>query len=473
MNNRWIKSYWIKSVVVITLIALSGQMGATAFAASPTPASSTTPNKSATVSPAANTPTPNKSPTISPTTTSVAVNPSVGSALSIDAKSAILVDAQTGQVLFDQNADEALPPASMVKLMTEYLILESISNKNLKWDETITISEFSSAISTNKTLSGIPKAKGDQYTVKDLFYAVTIYSDNGAAIALAERIAGTEEDFTKKMNETAVKLGLSKGARFINSSGLDRVDLGKYAPASIQGESTFSARDGAMIAYHLLKLYPEILEYTKIPSKPFRPTDKNPMINYNWMLEGNANNINFRKFVYPGMDGLKTGHTDNAGYCFTGTASKDGTRFISVVMGAKTRESSFNETRRIMDYGFNNFERREVVAAKTDVNELPTVTVSKALNKTVPVVTENAITFMVKKGTPADAFKREAIAIEESKLVAPLKQGDVVGALTVSYNNTVQKVNLVAKEDVAKASWIRLFFRSIKNFFAGIFGKLF
>lgn len=468
MNNRW-----IKSVVLITMIALFGQTGATVFAASPTPASSQNANKSATVSPPANTPTPNKSPTNSPTTTSVTANSSAGSALSIDAKSAILMDAQTGQVLFEQNADEALPPASMVKLMTEYLILESISNKNLKWDETITISEFSSVISTNKSFSGIPKAKGDQYTVRDLFYAVTIYSDNGAAIALSERIAGTEENFTNKMNETAAKLGLSSGARFINSSGLDRIDLGKYAPASIQGESAFSARDGALIAYQLLKQYPEILEYTKIPSKTFRPTDKNPMINYNWMLAGNANITNFRKFVYPGMDGLKTGHTDNAGYCFTGTASKDGTRFISVVMGTKTRESSFNETRRIMDYGFNNFERREVLAAKTNVDELPTVTVSKAVNKTVPVVTENAISFMVKKGTTADAFKREAIAVEETKLVAPLKQGDVVGTLTVSYNNSVQKVNLVAKEDVAKASWIRLFFRSIKNFFAGLFGKMF
>ena len=473
MKKRSFKTYSIKFVAVITLTALFGQMGATVFAASPTPASSPTPSKSATVSPAANTPTPSKSPTNSPNTTSTVVNPSAGSVLSIDAKSAILVDAETGQVIFDQNGDEALPPASMVKLMTEYLILESIANKNLKWEETITISEFSSAISTNKNFSGIPKAKGDQYTVKDLFYAVTIYSDNGAAIALAERIAGSEENFANKMNETAVKLGLSKGARFINSSGLDRADLGKYAPASIPGESSFSARDGAMLAYNLIKQYPEVLEFTKIPSRLFRPTDKNPMINFNWMLEGNANNINFRKFVYPGLDGLKTGHTDNAGYCFTGTATKNGTRFITVVMGAKTRESSFNETRRIMDYGFNNFERREIVAAKADVSELPTVKVSKALNKTVPVVTENAITFMVKKGTPADAFKREAIAIEESKLVAPLKQGDVVGTLSVSYNNTVQKVNLVAKEDVAKASWIRLFFRSIKNFFAGLFGKLF
>jgi D-alanyl-D-alanine carboxypeptidase (penicillin-binding protein 5/6) len=275
------------------------------------------------------------------------------------------------------------------------------------------------------------------------------------------------------MNDTAVKLGLSKGAHFINTSGLDRVDLGKYAPASIPGETTFSARDAALIAYHLINEHKEILEFTKIPAKKFRETDKNPMINWDWMLEGNANNVNFKKFVYPGLDGLKTGHTDNAGYCFTGTAEQNGMRLISVVMGIKSsRDNSFLETKKLLDYGFTNFELKQVIPAKSEVAELKEVPVRKGVKTKVPVVTEKAISFMVKKGTTDEAFKREAQANEESRIVAPLKQGDPVGTYTVTYNNVTQKVNLVAKEEMKKGSWIRLFFRAVKNFFADLFSGI-
>jgi D-alanyl-D-alanine carboxypeptidase (penicillin-binding protein 5/6) len=446
------KKRWLKPVFVVTVaVMLGNSLGGAVFGASPSP--------SPTQAAAQNT------NTSSP--------PASSGGPSIDAKSAILMDAATGQVLFEQNADQALPPASMAKMMTEYLILDSISNKKINWDDPVTISEYSSVISTNRELSGIAKAKGDTYTVKDLFYAVTIYSDNGAAIALAEKISGTEEAFTQMMNETAVKMGLSKEAHFINTSGLDRVDLGKYAPASIPGETLLTARDAATIAYRLLKDHKEILEFSSIPSKKFRETDQNPMINYNWMLAGNSNNINFKKFVYPGVDGLKTGHTDNAGYCFTGTAEQNGMRLITVVMGTKEpRDNSFLETKKLFDYGFTSFEMKQIIGAKTEIDSLKTVPVKKGVDTSVPVVTEGAVSFMVKKGTTDDAFKKETQAVEESKLVAPIKQGQVVGTLTVTYNNTVQKVNLVAAEDVKKGSWIRLFFRAIRHFFSDLFGGI-
>ncbi|CAG7652398.1 D-alanyl-D-alanine carboxypeptidase DacA [Paenibacillus solanacearum] len=383
--------------------------------------------------------------------------------LGITAKAAILMEAATGQVLYAQNEDVPMPPASMAKMMTEYLVFESIVNKKISWTDTVQISEYSAFLSNNKALSGIPKAMGDTYSVEDLFYAVTIYSDNGAAVALAEKISGTEEKFVQLMNETAVRLGLSKDAYFIGTSGLDRVDLGKYAPSSLPGETIFTARDAALIAYHLLKDYPDIVKYSSIVSKKFRPTDANPMINYDWMLEGNKDNINFKKYVYQGLDGLKTGHTDKAGYCFTGTAVRNDTRLISVVMNSSTRDNSFYDTKKILDYGFSNFEKKEVVQAGATVDALPAVPIKKGVNTQAAAVTGEGLSLLVKKGTPDSAFVKTAQA--KPDLVAPVKKGDEVGTLTVTYDNKPYTVKMVAANDEEKGSWFRLFFRAIKNFF--------
>lgn len=390
--------------------------------------------------------------------------------LGLNSKSVILMEASTGQVLYDQNADQPMPPASMAKMMTEYLVLESVSNKKINWTDMVPISEYSAFLSNNKALSGIPKAKGDQYSAEDLFYAVTIYSDNGAAAALAERIAGSEEKFAQLMNETAKKFGLSKDAHFINTSGLDRVDLGKYAPESIPGETIFTARDAALIAYHLLNDHAEILKYSSIVSKKFRPTDANPMINYDWMLEGNNNNVNFKKFVYQGVDGLKTGHTDLAGYCFTGTAQRNGTRLISVVMNASSRDNSFLDTKKLFDYGFTNFEKKEIVKAGAPVEQLKSVPFKKGVNKEVVPVTGEGLTLFVKKDTPDSAFAKTAQG--QADLVAPIKKGQQIGTMTVTYNNKPYTVKLVASTDEEKASWIRLLFRAIGNFFSDMFGNI-
>ncbi|MFC0216374.1 D-alanyl-D-alanine carboxypeptidase family protein [Paenibacillus chartarius] len=389
-------------------------------------------------------------------------SPNIG----LESKSAIMLEASTGQVLYELNADQPMPPASMAKMMTEYLVMEAVDTGKLKWDEMLTISEYSAYLSNNRAFSGIPKAMGDQYSAQDLFYAVTIYSDNGAAVALAERIAGSEEKFAQLMNETAKKMGLSKDALFINTSGLDRVDLGKYAPESIPGETTFTARDGALIAYHLLKDHPKITEYSSIPARKFRPTDANPMINYDWMLEGNSGNTNFKKYSYPGVDGLKTGHTDKAGYCFTGTAVRNGTRLITVVMNASSRDNSFFDTRKLFDYGFNNFEKREIVKEGAADDSLKSVPIKKGVNTELAPITGAALSLLVKKGTPETAFVKTTEA--KTDLVAPIKKGDVVGKMTVSYNNKTYTIPMVSSTDEEKASWIRLLFRAIGNFFSDL-----
>lgn len=385
--------------------------------------------------------------------------------LKLEVSSAILMDAATGQVLYESNADVALPPASMAKMMTEYLVMEQIQSGKLKWDDPVTTSQHAA----DTIGSGQMLALNETLTVKSMFEAMSIYSANDASVALAEKISGTEEEFANLMNETAVKLGMSKDAHFINSTGLGRMDMGKYAPTTIQGETLMSARDAATLAYHIVKDHKEVLDFTKIPSKKLRESDKAPMVNWNWMLEGNANTPSFKPYVFQGLDGLKTGHTKEAGFCFTGTAERNGLRLISVVMGAKTEPKRFLETAKLLNYGFNTFEMKEVLTAEQEVDAMKTVEVKKAVHTQVPVMTERSLSILVKKGTKDEQIVKTAETIDESKLVAPVSKGDVLGKVTVTYNDQKFEVNLVAKEDVKKANWFKLMLRSIRGFFANLF----
>lgn len=385
--------------------------------------------------------------------------------LKLEVSSAILMDAATGQVLYENNADVALPPASMAKMMTEYLVLEDIKSGKLKWEDPVTTSQHAA----DTIGSGQLLAVNETLTVRSMFEAMSIYSGNDASVALAEKVAGNEEQFAALMNDTARKLGLSKDANFINSTGLSRIDMGKYAPKNLQGETVMSARDAATLAYHILNEHKEVLEFTKIPSKKLRETDKSPMINWNWMLEGNQSNPNFRPYVFQGLDGLKTGHTNEAGYCFTGTAERNGMRLISVVMGAKTEPKRFLETAKLLNYGFNTFEMKEIVKADTEVDALKTVEVKKAIHTDVPVVTETALSILVKKGVKDEEIVKVGEPAAEDVRVAPVEKGEVLGKLTVTYNNQTYDVNLVAKEDVKKAGWFKLMLRSIRHFFTNLF----
>jgi D-alanyl-D-alanine carboxypeptidase (penicillin-binding protein 5/6) len=402
------------------------------------------------------------------------INPTVVKAaeaatdLKLEAKSAILMEASTGQILYENNADVALPPASMAKMMTEYLVMDNINSGKIKWDDMVTASPYAADVIG----SGQLIASGEKLSVKDMFAAMSIYSANDASIALAEHIGGTEENFANMMNAKAKELGLSDQAHFIGATGLSRADIGKNAPAGIPGETMMSAKDAAILAYHVINDHKEILNFTKITSQKLRPTDKTPMINWNWMLEGNQNNVNFKKYAYPGLDGLKTGHTAEAGYCFTATAERNGMRLIGVVMGTATEPKRFEESRKLMDYGFNNFEIKPILNAKAEIDSLKSVNIKKGITTVAPLVTKTGLTFVAKKGAKADEFKISAAPVEEAKLVAPIKKGDKLGTVTISYNGKNQSTDLIANEDVEKASSIRLLFRAINNFFGDIFSGI-
>jgi D-alanyl-D-alanine carboxypeptidase (penicillin-binding protein 5/6) len=405
--------------------------------------------------------------------TKVSAADTVGVDLKLQVKAAILIDADSGEVLYELNADQPLAPASMAKMMTEYLVLEALAKGKIKWDDLVPTSEYAASVGG----SGGLLAVGDEHTVKDMFSGMSINSANDSTIALAEFVGASEESFVNMMNDKAKEIGLSSSAHFIDSTGLDRADLGNFAPKGIEGETIFTARDASILAQRLLKDHKEVLDFTKIPSQKFRPKDKAPMINWNWMLEGNKGITNFKQYAYTGMDGLKTGHTDAAGFCFTGTALRNGMRLISVVMGAgfglpdtlANEGKRFIETRKLMDYGFNNFETKQVIGAKAVVEGLPSVKVKKGVKTEVSVVTESALSLVVKKNMTPDQLKQVAVPYDANKIVAPIKAGDAVGTLTLTYNNKKHEVKLIATEDVKKGSWIRLLFRAIGDLFSGLF----
>lgn len=401
--------------------------------------------------------------------TSTAKVPSADT-LGLDVKSAILMEASTGQILMSVNADQAYAPASMTKMMTEYIVSEKVKQGEISWDDVVTVSENASL----SVGSRVYLAEGDQHTVRELYIAMAIGSANDATVALAEYVATSEQEFVKLMNAEAQRMGMTD-TYFINSTGLNRADMPeKYRPEEDR-ETVMTAKDVAILTRYIVEDHPDFAEVTSLQSYDFRGKDK--IINWNWMLEENKNITNFKQYAYEGLDGMKTGHTSDAGYCFAGTAERDGMRLISVVMGAKTQPARFTETKKVLDYGFNNFELKQVVAAKTAVTGAETAPVEKGKESTVPVVTENAVSFIVPKGT--ETIEPEfTVNFEGDGLVAPVEAGTKAGTITYTYKvegmdeTQEQTVNLITSEKVEKAGWFRLMFRAIGDFFGDMFDSI-
>lgn len=255
----------------------------------------------------------------------------------IHSKSAVLMDASTGNILFRKDAETAYPIASLSKLMTAYILLDSIENGVIGWTDEVMISETANSLGDRAV--AIPIESGDVLTVEDLFKAMMISSANNATIALTEYTSGTEEAFTNLMNKKAKELGLSNQTYFVNATGL---------PDST--ENTMSAEDAARLTYHLLKSHPHALLNTTNLQYDYISSHEIELVNTNKMLNEN-NPTTFLK----GMDGLKTGFTDAAGYNFIGTATQKNKRFISVILDAKDDEARFLETKKLLSHGFGGF----------------------------------------------------------------------------------------------------------------------
>lgn len=401
--------------------------------------------------------------------------------LETKAETAIIVDFDTGKILYAKDENEALPPASMTKMMTEYIVLEQINNGDISWDTTTKISDYAYSISANNAFSGVGLRQNVDYTVKDLYNAMAINSDNATTVALAELIAGSEGKFVEMMNEKAEELGLPD-YKFVNTTGLDNESLEGNHPEGTSADDTnlMSAKTTAMLAYHLVKDYPEVLEFSSIPSTTF---DGQEIRNWNWMLPHKASYL--KPFFYEGVDGLKTGNTDLAGYTFTSTAEKDGRRLITVVMKTNSIEERFKETAKLLDYGFTQFEEKEVFPKgyEYENNAIP---VAKGKEDEVKTVLGDSLVSTVKKGEE-EKYKvkvtlDESLLDDDGKLTAPVKKGDKIGTAVLTVDDgedfgyildkdSKSTVDIVAMNDVEKKNWFSLMLSGIGQFFTNLWDK--
>jgi serine-type D-Ala-D-Ala carboxypeptidase (penicillin-binding protein 5/6) len=417
-------------------------------------------------------------------------------ALDVNASGAILVDADTGMILYEKNSETALGIASMTKMMTEYLLLEAVKEGKVKWNQEYVVSPELSKMSHDNSLSNVFLRVEAKYKVEDLYSAMAIESANAATIAIAEIVGGSEQKFVEMMNKKAAELGLEK-YKFVNSTGLNNRDMLKHFPEVVgdpDEENIMSAKDVAILASRLLHDFPEVLETSSIPEKIFAKgtEDEFVMDNWNWMLEGYEEIAdrypNYQQFVYEGLDGLKTGSTPFAGYNFTGTAIRDGQRFITVVMNTGSQMERFRETRKILDFAFNNFKKEEVIPKNYQVKGKKTLPVIKGKEDQVKVYTKNAVNMVVKNGEK-DNFKT-VLTLDKKKvnkqgeLTAPIKKGEKVGTLSIQpkeagnlgfltdkgQNNIT--VDVIAAADVEKANWFVLMMRGIGGFFGDLWGGI-
>ena len=356
----------------------------------------------------------------------------------ISAPSAILVEAHTGQVLFEKDADTPRPPASMTKIMTMLLVMEALNRGQISLDDVVTTSENAARMGGTQ----IWLAAGEQMNVDDLLKSVAIASANDAAVALGEHVSGAEEVFVGLMNARAVELG-AKNTVFVNPTGLPR---GGGGP-----ENLTTARDLAIMSLELLK-YPAVLDYTSIWIDQVR--GGNPVLN----------NTNRLVRYYEGCDGLKTGYIEASKHCLAATAKRGDLRLISVVMGASTSTARYDDTRKLLDYGFANYRAIPIAEAGQVLGEAP---VSKGVLETVPVSPRSDFAVALKKSESPDV-QQELIWTE--RLTAPVEEGQVIGTLVVSKDGRVLgSVDLVATEAVQRGHPVKLFFRSVKRLFGMVF----
>jgi len=398
--------------------------------------------------------------------------------LGLHVDAAILIDADSGKILYEQNADTSLGIASMTKMMTEYLLLDAIDAGTVKWDQEYHVTDYTYKMSQNRALSNVPLRRDGSYTIRELYEAMAIYSANAATVAIAETIAGTETEFLKLMNKKAEELGL-KGYKFVNSTGLNNADLFGMQPAGTgtNDENVMPAKSVAKLAYHLLKDHPDVLKTSKIAKKTFREgtDDKIDMSNWNFMLPGLI-------FQYEGVDGLKTGTTDFAGHCFTGTAERNGTRLISVVMkavGEDPKKARFDETAKLFNYGFSQFSKQEIIPANYKFKNQETVKVTKGKENKVTIAVKEPVTFMV-KSSEKDLYQPKLV-LDKKSVEAEVKKDTVVGKVVIERSEGTDygfidgkdlKADVVTTEAVERAGGISLFFQGIGSFFGNLWSGI-
>lgn len=346
----------------------------------------------------------------------------IGQKLEINAKSAILLEPYTGEILYEMNSGEKLPPASITKIMSLLLIMEAIDNKLLSVEDVVTASEHACSMGGSQ----IWLEPGESMTVDDLLKATVIASANDATVALGEQIAGSEEGFVAMMNEKAKALGMNN-TTFINCTGLDA-----------QGHLT-TAHDVALMSAELIK-YPLIKRYSTVWMDTLRG--------------GESELVNTNKLVrfYEGTTGLKTGTTSGAGYCLSATASRNNTEFVAVIMGGNTSNDRFNGAKKLLDYGFANFAFKRI---EPQIKKDTYIPVTDGVLKNVRVGVNGSFEVLLKKSQSADTTQKLNL---KKSLKAPVKKGDIVGSVDIYSGDTlIGSVEAYAGHNVDKISLFTVF----------------
>lgn len=354
----------------------------------------------------------------------------------IPAESAILVDGNTGQILWQKNAHNRMPPASITKIMTMLLVMEAVDSGRASLEDTVTASSYAESMGGSQVYLAV----GEKMALEKIMESIAIASGNDASVAAAEFISGTEPAFVQNMNRRAQELGM-RDTIFYNSTGL---------PEEGEGNLT-TAYDIAIMSRELLK-HPKVLDWTS------RRVDS--------IRDGKfiLHNTNSLIGAYPGADGIKTGHTEEAGYCLSATAERNGVRLVSVVMNTESATERTNQTIRLLDLGFNAFSPQTVVKKGQEVT---TLEIAGAKRVVTPVAAGESLTVLVPKGTP-DAVQTEFIP--EGNLRAPLQAGTRVGKVKVTIDgNPAGEVPVVTQAEVEQANIFVRFFRWVWRAVANLF----
>lgn len=350
--------------------------------------------------------------------------------LGLNAKSAILMEESTGNILYESNPDERLPIASVTKVMTMLLIMEAVDSGKISLDDMVTVSENAMSYGGSTMFLGT----GEQLTVNDMLKGIAVASANDGCVAMAEHLAGSESAFVDMMNEKAKELGM-ENTHFMNTNGLDEDD--HYS----------SARDVAIMSRELMK-HETIFNYTSIWMDTLRG-GKFQLANTNKLIR-----------FYDGANGLKTGSTSKALCCLSAAAKRNDMQLIAVVLGAPTSAERFASAKSLLDYGFANYEVNTQITAGDEVQK---IAVEKGVDKEVGVVAGDSCSTLVKKGQEDNITKE--IKIDET-ITAPIEAGQKIGTMTISRDGEViADIDLNASSAVEKKG-IGLI---IKDFFTTIF----
>ena len=353
------------------------------------------------------------------------------------AVSGLLMDADSGRIIYEKDIHKKVSVASMTKMMGQIIIMEKIEDGSIKWDDIVTVSKSAQDMGGSQ----IYIEEGEKISIRDLMKGISMASGNDATVMMAEVISGSEEKFVKLMNKKAKELGL-KNTVSKNSTGLD--EEGHYS----------TSYDMAIIARELITKHPDILKFSSVYEDYLREgTDKKF-----WLV-----NTNKLVHFYEGADGLKTGHTDNAGYCLAATAKRNNLRLIAIVLGEESASRRNSETMKLLDYGFSNLKTRKLLS-KNKV--LKKIKVDKATHNIIEVILKEDL--FVTEDIDFDKTYEMDIVIDE--IVFPVKKGDVVGKVVVYYKNKIVKEGiLTVKRDVNSLGYFRLLFNEFRDLIVGEF----